>query len=132
MTAKAGTVVILDGSGSLAAGEGITWDIKQAETDVAKVALTDVPNLKYSKQFTMPDTPEVLDFSLTISNTTSSDIESVMVQRIEVIPPPPPTDVDAFGMKMLFKPTANKVAMEKGTIMRTVKDIMSIMNSTTI
>ena len=117
MKAKAGTVVILDGSTST--GVITSWEIVQSATDVAKVTLTDIPapGRAYSKQFTMPDTTEVLDFTLTVRNAQSSDVANVMVQREDVIIPPPPVgEVDAFGMKILAgKPTGKNVAMEKGT-----------------
>ena len=112
--AKAGAVVELDGSTST--GAIISWEIVQSATDVAKVTLNDIPALKYTKGFTMPDTIEVLDFTLTVRNATSSDVANVMVQKEDVVVTPPPGDLDAFGMKILAgKPTANKVAMQKGS-----------------
>lgn len=110
LKAQVGQQVLLDGSQS--SGDNIaTWSITQDPTDLSRVTLQDVgPAKKYSKQFTFPNTNEILDFKLLIRDSagnSASDRVSVQKQTSG------PGDVfDAFGMKILQKVTSRKVKIE--------------------
>lgn len=110
-----GQEFILDGSQSSGAIE--SWAIFQTNNpgeNVPIVGLRDpVPPRAFSKAFIMPDleVAQSLKFTLEVRNPTRIDQDTMAV--IEEVTPV--GEFDEFGMKMLFKPTGNKVAMERGS-----------------
>jgi predicted phosphodiesterase len=80
---KVGSMFLLDGS--LSTGNIKNWNITQIEGQT--VQLENVPNLKYSKQFIMPN--ERLKFTLTVFSDTKSNSDTITVDPVTDIPPPP-------------------------------------------
>jgi predicted MPP superfamily phosphohydrolase len=89
-------LVILDGSGSI--GNITNWSIAQTDGQ-PNVVLENVPTKQFSKQFTMPDTEDILKFTLTVRNdqTGKQDTDIMTVSKtLTTPPPPPPTGDDNF------------------------------------
>ena len=83
-------VVVLDGSGST--GTITSWSIVQTDGQPS-VVLENAPTTKpFSKQFIMPNTEDILKFTLTVRNdqTGKQDTDTMTVSKTITTPPPPP------------------------------------------
>ncbi|HZL23651.1 MAG TPA: metallophosphoesterase, partial [Nitrososphaeraceae archaeon] len=80
-------MVILDGSSSI--GSITNWTIVQTGGQPT-VALENVPTKQFSKQFTMPNTNDILKFTLTVRNdqTGKQDTSTITVSKTLTSPPP--------------------------------------------
>ena len=82
-------VVVLDGSGST--GTITSWSIVQTDGQ-PRVFLENAPTTKpFSKQFIMPNTEDILKFTLTVRNdqTGKQDTDTMTVSKTITTPPPP-------------------------------------------
>ena len=81
-------LVVLDGSGST--GTITSWSIVQTDGQPS-VVLENAPK-PFSKQFIMPNTEDILKFTLTVRNdqTGKQDTDTMTVSKTITTPPPPP------------------------------------------
>lgn len=84
--AQIGSTFVLDGSQST--GNITNWKIEQVEGPT--VTLVNNPK-KYSKQFVMPNAK--VQFTLTVSNATKSNSDTITVNPVTDLPPPPTGDL---------------------------------------
>ena len=103
-------LVILEGSGST--GNITNWSIVQTDGQPS-VVLENVPTKQFSKQFTMPNTEDILKFTLTVRNdqTGKQDTDTMTVSKTLTTPPPPPPQEKILFHSILLQQEIGAVAL---------------------